>query len=144
MRIWDVPPGALCRKHLLGEHRELHGLWNIITQGKKGYANHPETLRWYGYETALHARHESLIEEMERRGYNHKSPLIGKVQGKVVQDQYVDSLDDQWRILAGKDCDCPLETLAQVTEPSKYSEITGKVRERNRSKRVFAYRPTCR
>ncbi|NCS72473.1 MAG: pyrimidine dimer DNA glycosylase, partial [Candidatus Magasanikbacteria bacterium] len=31
MRVWDIHPKYLCRKHLLGEHRELHGLWNILT-----------------------------------------------------------------------------------------------------------------
>ncbi|MDD3940683.1 MAG: pyrimidine dimer DNA glycosylase/endonuclease V, partial [Candidatus Pacebacteria bacterium] len=29
MRVWDIHPKDLCRKHLLAEHRELHGLWNI-------------------------------------------------------------------------------------------------------------------
>jgi len=31
MRIWDIPANKLCTKHLLGEHSELHGLWNILT-----------------------------------------------------------------------------------------------------------------
>ena len=48
MRIWDVPVGCLCRMHLLGEHRELHAVWNIITLGKRGYSTHPETKRWIG------------------------------------------------------------------------------------------------
>jgi hypothetical protein len=48
MRIWDIPPDKLCRNHLLGEHNELHAMWNILTQGKKGYSNHPETKRWVG------------------------------------------------------------------------------------------------
>ena len=43
MRIWDLSPGYLNRGSLLGEHRELHGLHSIIVNGKKGYANHPET-----------------------------------------------------------------------------------------------------
>jgi hypothetical protein len=30
MRIWDIEPEKLCRQHLLGEHRELHGLWVIL------------------------------------------------------------------------------------------------------------------
>jgi len=46
MRIWDLHPGYLDRKRLLGEHRELHGLFNVVYLGKKGYARHPETLRW--------------------------------------------------------------------------------------------------
>ncbi len=32
MRIWDIPPKLLCRNHLLGEHRELHAIWSILTQ----------------------------------------------------------------------------------------------------------------
>lgn len=42
MRIWDIQPKYLCRKHLLAEHRELHGLWNILTKhkAKGGYSRH--------------------------------------------------------------------------------------------------------
>ena len=60
MRIWDVAPGVLCRRHLLGEHRELHGLWNILTQDKRGYRRHPETVRREGELAALFGRHELL------------------------------------------------------------------------------------
>jgi hypothetical protein len=61
MRIWDIHPQYLCRKHLLAEHRELHGLWNILTKhkGKGGYSHHPETLRWFGKQKALYYRHET-------------------------------------------------------------------------------------
>jgi sugar lactone lactonase YvrE len=60
MRIWDVPPSLLCRQHLLGEHRELHGLWRIITEDRQGYAKHPETRRWRGKLAALYERHDAL------------------------------------------------------------------------------------
>src|SRR5450756_2984977 len=69
MRIWDVPPDRLCRNHLLGEHAELHAIWSILTQGKSGFANHPETLRWKGKLKALYSRHERLADEMALRGY---------------------------------------------------------------------------
>ena len=36
MRIWDLNPGYLNRNSLLGEHRELHGILNILTLEKKG------------------------------------------------------------------------------------------------------------
>jgi len=77
MRVWDIHVKHLCRKHLLGEHRELHGLWNILTKhgGKGGYAHHPETKRWIGKTFALYNRHEALVKEMERREFNHQSPL---------------------------------------------------------------------
>jgi len=55
MRVWDIHPKHLCRKHLLAEHRELHGLWNILTKhkGAGGYSHHPETLRWVGKEMEI-------------------------------------------------------------------------------------------
>jgi hypothetical protein len=107
VRIWDVDPALLCRAHLLGEHRELHGLWNILTLGKTGYRNHPETRRWEGRLSALHLRHEALVAEMYRRGYRHESPLDPALaSGSAVQELYVDSPKDQRRILREKPCAC--------------------------------------
>jgi hypothetical protein len=107
MRIWDIEPARLCRSHLLGEHRELHGLWNILTLGKQGYRHHPETKRWVGRLAALHARHEALVAEMRRRGYDHASPLDATLAtGSAHQSEYVDSPVRQEEILKQKDCDC--------------------------------------
>lgn len=78
MRIWDISPAKLCKNHLLGEHRELHAIWAIITENKKGYSKHPETIRWVGKLGALYFRHEQLVKEMKDRGYNHHSPLDKK------------------------------------------------------------------
>jgi hypothetical protein len=109
MRIWDVSPDELCRKHLLGEHRELHGLWNILTQGKVGYSRHPETLRWIGKEAALYARHEALVYEMTRRGYNHETPLDQSLAlGGSVQDKFINSIKEQRELLRDKSCPCYL------------------------------------
>jgi hypothetical protein len=109
MRIWDVDPARLCRSHLLGEHRELHGLWNILTQGRRGYRNHPETLRWQGRAAALFARHAALVAEMERRGYRHASPLDPSLAtGAATQDVFVDTPARQLELLAAKPCDCLL------------------------------------
>jgi hypothetical protein len=108
MRIWDVSPKLLCRNHLLGEHRELHALWTIITQNKKGYINHPETKRWIGKTAALFARHELLIAEMKKRGYNHASSLEKRLaKGEKIQTSFVDSISKQKMILKSKPCDCP-------------------------------------
>lgn len=107
MRIWDVDPACLCREHLLGEHRELHGLWNILTQGKAGYSRHPETLRWVGKLAALYDRHERLVAEMLVRGYRHDSPLDPRLAtGARIQDAFVDPPEVQLRILAAKGCRC--------------------------------------
>jgi len=110
MRVWDVPPAMLCNKHLLGEHRELHGLWNIHVLGKKGYSLHPETKRWAGKLKALFARHEMLVGEMQRRGFRHSSPLDEVyATGSAVQDVFIDVPEAQIEILRGKPCDCPLQ-----------------------------------
>jgi hypothetical protein len=104
MRIWDVAPGYLARQQLLGEHRELHGLYNVLTLGKRGYANHPETRRWVGCLSALRQRHALLVEEMALRGYRHLSPLpqndpTGDMQWPAT---YIDAPHVQFALLAGK------------------------------------------
>ncbi len=107
MRIWDLPPEKLCRNHLLGEHSELHAVWSILTQGKKGYANHPEVVRWRGKLKALYAKHDEIVAEMQRRGYRHNSPLEPSLAtGAGHQDEFVDSPDEQVQILRQKGCDC--------------------------------------
>jgi len=109
MRIWDVHPEHLCRQHLLGEHRELHGLWNILTKhgGRGGYSQHPETKRWVGKEKALFDRHELLVAEMMRRGYAHKTPLDAALAvGSGMQDAFIDDIVTQTRLLKEKPCPC--------------------------------------
>lgn len=107
MRIWDVDPSILCRAHLLGEHRELHALWTILSKDKKGYRNHPETKRWEGKLKALYMRHEQLVLEMEKRGYNHGSPLDEKeATGELEQRDFVNTIDEQYELLRLKDCPC--------------------------------------
>lgn len=112
MRIWDIHVKHLCRKHLLGEHRELHGLWNILTKhdGKGGYSQHPETKRWVGKLKALYYRHKALVFEMEKRGFNHNSPLDRKLAtGKGTQKIFINTLKEQKNILSKKYCRCFVE-----------------------------------
>ena len=73
MRMWLIPPRLLCLKHLLGEHVELHMLVATIEKRKcslQGYVDNKliDTSK-------IQERHEELVAEMLRRGYNHKSPL---------------------------------------------------------------------
>ena len=101
MRVWDLDPSALCDRHLLGEHRELHAIWSILTTGKRGYARHPETLRWRGRLAALYVRHEAEVAEMSRRGFRHASPLEPRLAtGAAVQSELVDSVAAQRQRLA--------------------------------------------
>lgn len=107
MRIWDVPVEHLCRNHLLGEHRELHAVWNIITLGKKGYRTHPETRRWVGKLAALYRRHEQQVTEITRRGWRHASPLDESLAaGRPVQEDFVTPVPEQRRILTERGCGC--------------------------------------
>jgi hypothetical protein len=107
VRIWDLEPERLCRQHLLGEHRELHALWVILTEGRRGFARHPETLRWRGKLKVLYRRHEALIEEMARRGYRHRTPLPKEqATGKGEQEDYKDTPGAQVEMLKAKGCGC--------------------------------------
>lgn len=111
MRIWDLPPEVLCRKHLLGEHAELHAIWNILTGDMSGYRSHPETRRWEGKLKALYQRHRLLVLEMEKRGYRHFSELDPeKATGKEVQDELLDTVERQKEILRNKHCGCFIDT----------------------------------
>lgn len=72
MRMWKVDPALLCRQHLLGEHVETHMFGGCILRGKNidGY------IRDGLVEVHnLRKRHDALAREMQRRGYNHKSPF---------------------------------------------------------------------
>lgn len=109
MRIWDIHPKYLCRKHLLAEHRELHGLWNILIKhkGEGGYSKHPETLRWVGKQKALYDRHQALVREFDRRGYNHRSRLDKRsAKGLEGQDVFINTVAEQKIILYNKPCEC--------------------------------------
>ena len=109
MRVWDIPPEKLCRHHLLGEHSELHAIWSILTQNKKGFLYHPETMRWKGKLKALYYRHQKVVEEMSKRGMKHNSPLDKSTAiGIDYQDVFVNTIEEQRKILNGKGCKCDI------------------------------------
>lgn len=94
MRQWLVDPQLLCRQHLLGEHVEHHMFVGSISRGKsvEGFLRdgllEPKTLR---------TRHSQLVNEMTRRGYNHKSPLTDVdishlPDGKIDIDRNIEDL----------------------------------------------------
>lgn len=102
MRIWDINPGYLNRQSLLGEHRELHGIVSIITNNKKGYSKHPETLRWINYGWALTARHKLLASEMELRNFHERSPVDMNGNEDLWPPIYIDTPGKQFEILETK------------------------------------------
>ncbi|HXZ26720.1 MAG TPA: pyrimidine dimer DNA glycosylase/endonuclease V [Terriglobales bacterium] len=67
-----VPPRRMCRKHLLGEHVEIHMAVASLRLGRllDGFLE-KGLLELHN----LRARHDALVEEMRRRGYRHRSPL---------------------------------------------------------------------
>jgi len=75
-----VNPRIMCRQHLLGEHVEIHMFIGTINRNKsiKGYLE-KGLLEVHN----LYARHEELVKEMKRRGYNHCSEVNEK--WKVVE-----------------------------------------------------------
>ena len=120
MRIWDLHPGYLNRQSLLGEHRELHGLVNIVTQGKKGYVKHPETLRWVGLGWALKQRHALLAAEMALRGYEDKSPVRTRSSKGEWPSTFIDSPLEQIHILREKYRD---KELGRIPLPSNAQQF---------------------
>jgi len=82
VRIWNLPVEELDDQHLLGEHLELHIIWNALTGQRRpgqrgpGWRYHPETRRFEERLGALYNRHEAQVDEMRRRCWNgHKTPL---------------------------------------------------------------------
>ena len=72
MRMWMVAPNLLCRKHLIGEHGEIH-------KHKHNFEKHHSiTGRIYPIVLIepdnMQNRHDELAQEMIARGYNHQSP----------------------------------------------------------------------
>ncbi len=67
-----VPPRRMCRKHLLGEHVEIHMAVATLRLGKSvaGFLE-KGLLELHN----LRRRHDELVAEMLRRGYHHNSPL---------------------------------------------------------------------
>lgn len=67
-------PRRMCRAHLLGNHNEAHQLAGYIRAGAwRKLVGH--AARGQIDLTKLQEWHDELAEELERRGYEHDSPL---------------------------------------------------------------------
>jgi len=88
MRMWMVNPKILCRKHLLGEHGELH---KFIPSFKKhrSVAGRIGQIELSKYKI----RHDDLAEEMLNRGYKHQSPLNPPDFTYLPQEHYEATVD---------------------------------------------------
>ncbi|HEU5451124.1 MAG TPA: pyrimidine dimer DNA glycosylase/endonuclease V [Terriglobales bacterium] len=67
-----VSPATMCRKHLLGEHVEIHMAVASLRLGKSVDGFVAKGLLQL---EKLRSRHDELVREMETRGYRHNSPL---------------------------------------------------------------------
>ena len=87
MRMWMVDPSLMCRRHLLGEHVEIHMLVGTLLRNKSiaGFVEN-NLIEVH----SIRARHSELVREMDRRGMTHRSPLpkfrsrkLGKVDPRT-------------------------------------------------------------
>lgn len=72
MRMWCVNPIWMCRKHLLGEHLELHIIVDCVKANQKidGFL-----VNGLIEINSIVKRHSEIVNEMLSRGYQHKTPL---------------------------------------------------------------------
>lgn len=106
MRVWDCDPSHLSRRHLGAEHYEIHTLWRAIEQrhagSRKGYASHSEARRFEHARELLVARHDYVICEGARRGYN----FVSRPEGSLAFRVYAASM--AWDDFIAFGCDWPL------------------------------------
>jgi len=67
-----APPCKMCDKHLLGEHVEIHMFIGSLKKkiSINGYIEN-DLLE----PKSIYLRHNEIVLEMKKRGFNHRSPL---------------------------------------------------------------------
>lgn len=98
MRMWKVNPKNLCRKHLLGEHVEMHMFIGTIKRGtrltgyiKKGLVEVHNIIN----------RHDKLADEMITRGYKHNSDISKEDINLLWKEGFVDKNKNE-KVLANR------------------------------------------
>lgn len=108
-----VPARFMCRKHLLGEHVEHHMLVGSINKGLSmaGFvANNLLEPR------SILTRHDELVQEMQRRGYKHNSPLTGVDLSGLPEEHAAAVVDGESSLLdlLGRCPDCAARYIQKV------------------------------
>lgn len=80
MRMWMAPPQAMCDRHLLGEHAEIHMLAGTLAKGHPIDAFIAKDLL---EPASMRPRHEELATEMCARGFRHDSPLTESAESDM-------------------------------------------------------------
>lgn len=96
-RMWGADPRILCQNHILGEHREMHQVKGTVEKHPHGEA----VLEGLAEENAIDTtkikkRHDALVEEMKRRGWDgHDSPMedVENQYGGIGKINEVDSVE---------------------------------------------------
>lgn len=115
MRVWDISPSQLCDQHLIAQHHEIHCIYNIITDNKTGFRNHPEVKRWESHLPALCSRHFQTVMEMENRGMSHYTCLfMGELSIPLRYPEPWQSIPEQIALLESKECECLKEVKLQT------------------------------
>jgi hypothetical protein len=70
--MWCINPELLCKNHLLGEHGEIHKHRHNFV--KKHKITNRITPVVQIEPESMEKRHDELVAEMIKRGYNHASP----------------------------------------------------------------------
>ena len=75
--LWlGIPVEDLCDNHLLGLHKEIHQEAGTLENHPYGESIVQGHFRLGQVDTTkLRERHDKVVEEMKRRGFNHDSPL---------------------------------------------------------------------
>ena len=99
MCIWDINPGYLNNRSLLGEHVEIHKIFSMINKNK---VEQYKIKKWKKYRWALMKRHDIIVSEMKIRGFNHYSPIFSDINIFKWPKEYLVSPRKQFDILKEK------------------------------------------
>lgn len=89
--------------------REGLGAYKIITEGKKGYRNHPAVKEWIGSDKSLWRVLNITRMEMLNRGY-HPKPMPEPVLNlKMTKYKRWQTLQEQIEVLKSKGCKCKID-----------------------------------
>jgi hypothetical protein len=122
MRVWTrTPPHLLNRKHLLGEHQEVHVLINGFGSDR-GYSRHAEARNFASFGRkgleALVVRHEMIRVAMDHRwsgrhdSYTHPTPVDSTLMD-VVESWLVREYEE---MLSASTCDSWIEWFDDAME----------------------------
>lgn len=115
MRMWMINPKLLCRKHLLGEHGEIHKhRHNFVKMHRISGRIFPVVLI---EPESMKTRHDELADEMLRRGYNHNSPYEQPDLSHLSYEERYAKADSEYNLsdLSARCPDCRKNIEAEKT-----------------------------